>query len=413
MEKDAGKQLDALTKKDTKEAEDEFVKTMMKENLQGINMMSKPASYIITILMNAKKEMMNEQNESYQKLLTYINDQEKIKNQVASDAKCSVLDEKANQFMQAVNPKIKEHWQKRLDEFRIWLNAWCTWRWYITGNVQNSVTVECLNWVKGFLDLRAAALRDFKIESPACRESGITKTTIEKLSIPYFSCPANVEMPVNLNSIKLGAQAIEASRGNYGVTMQPGKMPNVSLSFGIDNTITEPGLYGNPYLKTAEGSISQNGNTYADNNDEDELVPLPKIPPMEKTPADKKTGEVIRPDEIAIIKAKLARLILNQRLKTDCLKVGEGTLEFEEPTTMVMLPGTLEFEGEVSTFDPATGKWKDKPKGKIVVGVGELVWPEAPPAGKKVKSSIMKTTLSNAVELIEMPGFEHPRSFPF
>lgn len=406
MEKDANMQLDALFKKAEKN-EDEFVKTMATENLQGLNMMSKPALYIIAILSNEQKRMMKENNDEYLNLLNFINEQQQIKSQVGSNAKCNVIDEKVNQYMQAVNPKVKEHWQKRLDEFRIWLNAWCTWRWYITGNIQNSVTAECLNWVGGFLNLHAAALRDFKIESPTCRKQGdITNTLVEKLYLPNFACPAIVEIPLNMNSIKLGAQSIEASHGNYGVSIKPGKMPNASISFGVDNSsITEPGLYGNPYIKTAEGSISQNGNTYADSNPEDELEPLVKIPPMNKIPSDKNVGEVSKADEIAIIKAKMTRLLLNQRLKTDCMKVVKGELELEEPTTMVMLPGTLEFNGEISTFDPVTGKWEKKPKGKIVVGIGELIFEEGPPVNKPLKSTMMKATLSNAVEMIQIPNY--------
>lgn len=459
MSKDASKQLDALMKN-----EDEFVKTMAKENLGGLNMLSKPALYVIAILSNEQKRMVKDNNDEYMKLIKEINEQKEIQKQVPSDAKCSLLDEKADQFMEAVNPKIEAHWKKRLEEFRVWLNAWCTWRWYITGNVQNSVTVECLEWVNGFLDLRAAALRDFKIETPYCREYSSTAASIEKLFVPPFACPAIVQVPVNLHSLKLGAQAIEASHDNYGVKITQGKMPNVSISFGIDNTITEPGLYGNPYLKTAEGSISQSGNTYADNNDEDELVPLAKIPPVKSSPdedelvplqkippsnsntsdkdelvplskippsnskpANKRPGEVTRADEIALIKAMLARKMMNKSLNTDCFKMGKGELTMEEPETIVMLPGTLEFNGEVSVFDPATGTWKNKPKGKIVVGVGELIWEEGPapekPTGKIVvgpgeliwpgdpapgsasKKSVMKTTLSNAVELIEIHSY--------
>ncbi|QNA46388.1 tetratricopeptide repeat protein [Lacibacter sediminis] len=406
IEQKASKEINDLQSK----GEDEFVKTMTKENLKGINMMSKPALYIMAILSNEQKRMMAANMQEDLKLRKYIEEQLKIRNSVSANPKCGEYEEKAEKFMQAVNPKIKEHWEKRLEEFRIWLNAWCTWRWYITGNAKNTVTVELTNWINGFLDLHSAAMRDLRIEQPHCRpESTIYPAALKDLDIPYFNCPAVVEFPVNTNLLKLSAEAAALSKNNSGIEYKGGTIPNVSLSFGIGKSnITEPGLYGNPYFKTADGNISQSGNNYAGSYADDELVPITKIPPFELEPLDKKLlpkkpGSLSAFDKKALAEANIYRQLLNKKLKTDCsFIVGQGTLEFEEPK-LIVGRGELTFEGKTYIYDEAKDDWIEKTETKFIVGVGELIFEELPPE-QPVKPSMLETVISNGMQMITKAG---------
>lgn len=390
--------------------EEEFVKIMAKENLKGINMMSNTAVYITTILLNEQKRMTLANQEEDIKLRKFINEQMKIRNSVSSNPKCNEYEEKANQFMQAVNPRLKEHWEKRLEEFRIWLNAWCTWRWYITGNTKNSVTVELTNWINGFVDIHSAALREMKTEAPHCRATGTVYTAaIKKFDIPYFNCPTAVEMPLNTNQLKLSAEASSLSKNSFGIEYNAGTMPNVSLSYSMGKSnITEPGLYGNPYFKTADGNISQSGNSYANSSTDDELVPIIKIPPFELEPLDKKLlpkkpGALSPLDKKAMAEASIYRLLLNKKLTTDCgFKVEQGTFQFDEPK-FVVDKGELTFEGKTYIYDEKTDNWIEKEEAKFIVGVGELFFEEPIPQ-PPVKPNMLETVISNGMQMITKIG---------
>ncbi|MBW7891070.1 MAG: hypothetical protein H3C48_08615 [Chitinophagaceae bacterium] len=60
--------------------ENEFVKTLLKENMTGVNMMSKPAAYITKMLGFYFQEMMQKYKEELAKLDKFIDEQREIKN---------------------------------------------------------------------------------------------------------------------------------------------------------------------------------------------------------------------------------------------------------------------------------------------------------------------------------------------
>lgn len=402
LQEAAAAELDALMDK----GQDEFVKTMAKENIKGVNMMSKPALYITKMLATYQYEMMQKHTQEYAMLENYIDEQRKIKNKTGKNDKCPDFDRKANEFMQAVNPRIKEFHQKRLDEFRTWLNAWCTWRWYLTGNVKNVVINEYVGWVRAMADLHQHAVEDLKIEKASCVESKENSpNNIAELPIPSFNCPVVVSMPVGLEVLRLSAEASALNENNFGIKQNGGAMPNVSISFGVGKTvITEPGLYGNPYIKTANGSINQSGYNYADNSD-DELVPLPKIPPVDElTPLDpklldnNKNQKVNKEDAQKLQQAKLARQLLNKMMTADC----SGKKEKEKFTVglgeLVLEPVFEVGLGELELWDDEMKAWvnsKDEYRFEdgFTVGLGKLELLE-------IETNGLQTTITNGLEAI-------------
>src|SRR5690606_8237599 len=140
----------------------------------------------------------------------------------------------SNAFMKTVNPRIKEFYQKYLDDYRTWLNAWCTWRWYLTGNVRNTVLTEYISWTRGFLNLYLEAVDKLELDNPACvplKEN--SPADIAELPVPSFLCPVVVTMPVGLEALRLSAEAAALDNNSFGIKQSGGAMPNATISFGV------------------------------------------------------------------------------------------------------------------------------------------------------------------------------------
>ncbi|MBY0479021.1 MAG: hypothetical protein K2Q24_15340 [Chitinophagaceae bacterium] len=398
----ANMEKENLEKKD----EEEYATTMMKESLKGITMMSKPAGYIVGILANEQSNRIAEDANTYKSLRDYIEAQQKIRNNAGNNPSCADIDAKSNTFMQTVNPKIKEYYQKRLDALRVWMNAMCTWRWFLVGNAKNNATAACFDLAKAFEEIHRRAVEEFKIMAPSCgNRNEVVAAQIKELPIPQFNCPVVVRMPANVEALRISATTTGLDENSFGIKYNGAAIPNVTMAFGVEKThIAEPGLYGNPYIKTADGSINQSGFNYAMESDNDELVPLSKIPPMELVPLDKnllnkKPKPVVKEDAQALMKAKLARDIMNKMLKTDCTTkfvVGMGELIFEEPKQFVI------GEGELMLWNESKQKWEPwEDEGKLVVGIGELSFEEMPKGPVPGK---LETVINNGLEMIKTTG---------
>ncbi len=385
LEEAANAQLNALYDK----GENEFKKTLTRESIEGMNMMSKPALYITIMLESYLPEMMQNFKQEYTELEKFIDEQRAIRHKTGPNDKCKDSDRKANEYMQAVNPRIKEIYQRHLDKFRTWLNAWCTWKWYIVGNVKNTVVIDYIGWVGYLLDLHRQAVQTLKFERATCVEAKINSpASIAELPIPSFNCPVVVSIPVGLEELRLGAEATGLNDNSFGITQSGGAMPNVTISFGVGkSSITEPGLYGNPYIKTANGSINQSGFNYADNSG-DELTPISKIPfvdeltpPNPKLPTNQKNQKLTKQDAQQLLKAKLARQLLNKLMTADCpdkikkpkLKIDIGKIEFEDEPGINIEVGEIEFLDE-SNISVETGKieFVDEPQVSVEMGKVEF-----------------------------------------
>ena len=411
----ANQEMEALLKSDNSKNGDKFATEMMTASLEGLNMMSKPALYIIAILSEEYKRFVMEAQDSGLALGNFIEAQRKIRNDVPHDAKCPLYDAKSNDYMAAVNPRLHKYSSRNLERFRVWINAWCTWRWFIVGNVKKTVTVELLEWELAFLDMRRDALRTFELEQPHCRSTDEPKgETAKELEYYYTDCLPEVKLPFSISTLEASASAAKMSNNAFNIKYTGQPIPNATLTYGISGkTLSEPGLFSNPGIKTSEGGITPLGINYADASADDELVPLPKLPPTSEddlTPLPKITKD---PEDLvpldknllkqsaelkALVQAKLARMTLNKKLKRNCYEVGLGTLDFH-PTRLVVGIGEISFD-DTMEYNEETGKW-EKRKGKIVVGIGEISFEELPLTPEQAEPSILKTVISNGMELLK------------
>lgn len=365
--------------------ETEFVKTMMKESVKGLNMMSMPAVYVQKILAPYVYKWTEKYAKEYDSLREDISAKRKEITKSGDNDKCPDFDRKNNQFMAYANPLIRKFYAKKIEEFRTWLNAYCTWSWYITGNPKNVVLTQCITWTTALVEMFRSSIHDQESIAKSCvKQNGDGIISVIPPVIPNFTCPALVSIPIGLDELRLGAETANFDNNEWDIKQADGRMPNVTLSFGIGkNDIAEPGKYGNPYVKTGNGSINASGINYAD-SDGDELMPiskimeeltaLPKIPLDELAPLDprllnpnkKLTGEDIK----QIQKAELARRILNKMMTTKCQ--GERPKKKARKPRFVVGVGELTIE---DVWDEERGAWIDengKPRPGLVVGIGEV-----------------------------------------
>jgi hypothetical protein len=188
------------------------------------------------------------------------------------------------------------------------------------------------------------------------------------------------------------------------------------MTYGVSGSvISEPGLYSNPGIKTAEGGMTPLGMNQSQNSAEDELVPLPKLPPTTEDDLvplprlPKVTDDELVPlpkgplltqeDKKALAQARISRISLNKKLKRNCLVVGTGELELI-PLKLVVGVGELTFD-ESMIFNEETGQWEKK-EGKIIIGEGELSFVDLPSDTGKTEPSTLHTVISNGMEILKM-----------
>ncbi|MDO9257914.1 MAG: hypothetical protein Q7U54_20535 [Bacteroidales bacterium] len=377
----------------------EFTETMMNESIKGINMMSKPAAYVQIILDTYVKEWIENYQKEGSALMEKINKAQMVMTKIEDNDKCPDTDRKNNEFLVYANPLIRKFNDKKNEEFRVWLNAFCTWRWYITGNPQNTVMTECIGWTAFLAGMYQSAIDNQYALEKACidqKSDGALKITVP--TIPNFTCPAVVTFPVGMDEMQLGSETTNFDNNDWDIKQAEGTtMPNVTLSMGVDkNDITEPGKYGNPYVKTGNGSINASGINCTESDDNelmplskilDELASLPVIPSNELAPLNpaylnnnKKLGVT---DYKKMRNAELARKLLKEMMKTKCpgelpvkkkrkdkFEVGLGEL--------VLDPLPVDEYGIEEKWDPEMKAWVNS-KGEyrfesgLVVRTGELV----------------------------------------
>ncbi|MBW7943100.1 MAG: hypothetical protein H3C64_12095 [Candidatus Kuenenia stuttgartiensis] len=116
----------------------------------------------------------------------------------------------------------------------------------------------------------------------------------------------------------MSAEAAALDNNSFGIKQSGGAMPNATISFGVGKgTITEPGLYGTPYIKTANGSINQSGFNYTANSSDFDKSPTRELTTEELGSLIE--GELNLNDIKKMIQqAKLARELLNKMMIADC-----------------------------------------------------------------------------------------------
>jgi Flp pilus assembly protein TadD len=323
-------EIDALADKGI----NEFAETMMKESIKGLSMMSMPAVYVQKILQAYFQRWSQDYIKEDKELHDMISAKESEMTKSGNDDKCPDFDRKNNEFLAYANPLIRKFHTKKIEEFRVWLNAFCTWTWYIAGNPQNTVMTQCIAWTGAITGMYRHAIEEqYEIAKSCVKQDGDGVTYTPVPAIPNFTCPAVVSIPIGLDELRLSAETVNFDNNDWNIKQAAGvTVPNLTLSLGVDkNDITEPGKYGNPYVKTGNGSVNTSGINYAESDDAeltplskimDELTPLTKIPPDELAPldpalldADKKLSSR---DLKKIRNAELARKLLKEMMKTKC-----------------------------------------------------------------------------------------------
>ncbi|MFL5739593.1 MAG: tetratricopeptide repeat protein [Flavisolibacter sp.] len=363
---------------------DQFARTMAKENMKGLSMMSMPAVYVQKILVAYLKKWTEDYTRQYDSLKVQINIKKKEMTKSADDDKCKDYERRDNEFMTYANPLIRDFNVQRMEAFRVWLNAFCTWSWYITGNPKNVVLTQCITWTNALVELYRSAVSDQVAIARTCvMQNGKDTASIAPPLIPNFTCPPVVSIPIGLDEIRLSAGAMNFDNNSWNIKQAEGMaMPNVTLTFGMDkNDIAEAGKYGNPYVKTGNGSANSSG---IGNDDEDQLTPLPnlkdkltplsKIPPDELTPLDPRLLDTDKKltslDMKKIRQAELARKLLKEAMSTKC--PGELPDKNNRKKIFEVRLGKLEMD---DVWDEERGAWIDpdgNPRPPLVLSLGKL-----------------------------------------
>ena len=404
-------EVDALMAK----GETEFANEMMKESMKGLSMMSMPAVYVQKILDAHLVKWTEDYVKEGSALMENINAQEKVMTKIGDNDKCPDHDRKNNEFLAYANPIIRKFHTKKIEECRVWLNAFCTWSWYITGNPKNTIITECIAWTGFITEMYEAAIdNQFAIAKSCVNQNSFGVTYTPAPAIPNFTCPAVVSIPFGLDELRLSADAVNFDSNSWNIKQAEGStIPNVTLSIGVDkNNITEPGKYGNPYTKTGNGSIITSGIGSEESfislaKIMDELTTLSKIPLDELAPLDPSllnNEKLNRNDLNNICNAELARNILKEMMKTKC--PGELPLKKTRKPKFEVGLGKLELEpifevglGEMELWDEDAKAWVNS-KGDyrfedgFTVGLGELQLED-------VKTNGPQTVITNG---LDVPG---------
>ena len=383
--------------------ETEFAKTMMKESIKGLNMMSMPAVYVQKILAPYVYKWTENYTREYNSLREEISAKRKEITKTGGNDKCPDFDRKNNEFMAYANPLIRKFHAKKIEEFRAWLNAFCTWSWYITGNPKNVVLTQCISWTAALVEMYRSAAHDQESIAKSCvMQKGDGIASVAPPVIPNFTCPVVVSIPIGLNELSLGAETINFDDNQWNIKQANGaSMPNVTVAFGMGkNGIAEPGKYGNPYVKTGNGSINASGI----NGDElmslsrilDDLTPLSKIPPDDLAPLDPSllntNKKLSLKDLKKISEAELSRKLLKQMMSTKCpgeLPVKKASkTKFEVHLGELTLEPIMEFGlGDLELWDDEAKAWINTRTGDLrsedgfTVSLGELVLEDIPASG--------------------------------
>ncbi len=292
-----------------------FAKEFANESLKGVSMMSKPAIIVQNILQMYLAEWMQKNVNETAAFIEMINSKRKEMTKSGKNDKCPDMDRKNNDFLSYANPRIREFYATKIEEFRNWLNAYCTWTWYIAGNPKNIVIVQCVSWTAALQEMYQNAIEEQRTEWRSCvQHHGDDVAQITAPEIPNFTCPMVVSIPMGRDWQQL-SNAVKNFDNNTSSTKQNpnNPVPHGSTAYGADHgSIAQPGR--DAFTKSANGSISPGMFN-------DDLTPLSKIPLDELTPLPNLPNEndpVPLPD---LRKSKLAKELLNKMMTGDCKNV--------------------------------------------------------------------------------------------
>jgi tetratricopeptide (TPR) repeat protein len=324
--------------------ENDFAKTMAQESVKGINVMSKTAVTVQMILQiylaKWTQDYVNENSALQQKIGAARAEMTKT----ADNDKCPDFDRKNNEFLAYANPLVREFHAKKIEEFRTWLNAFCTWSWYITGNPKNSIMTQCIGWTGALAGFYEDAIHDQEAIAKSCvNQNGDGKTFVPTPDIPNFSCPTIVSIPMGTDWQQLSSAVNNFDANSLGIKSNPSNtIPNQTMALGgSSKSIAQPGK--DPFIQSSQGSVAPG----MINSSDDELVPLPKLPneddlvPLPKIPLDELTPlPNIPSDELTSLpdlrRSKFLKDLLKKLMTADCKNVKSPKDKLKEQMDKMM-----------------------------------------------------------------------------
>lgn len=354
MMNEAGQDLQNLADK----GQDEFVKTMAKETMKGVNLMSKPAVIVLKVLQLYQAKWMNDYAAAIINLNKTVEEHrkamEKVTNKNWPPEQCRIPDNAINNYLQTVNPLIRKFYSEKAEEFRQWVNAYITWNWYVAGNPKNSVLMQDLGYVAAMSEIYAQVLQEQKTISSYCKRSTDQPAKpIAEPVIPNFTCPAIVRIPAGSEWQQLSNAAANFDNNAFTIKKDPGALlPNVTVGFGVNSRqAAQPGR--DPFIKTSNGQVTPGG------INDDELTPLPNLP--------NENDPVPLPD---LRKSRLAKELLKKMMTTDCDNPNPAKNPLQEQLDRMMksvkeLEAYEELMQNISDFEKAAeelGKTDDEKK---------------------------------------------------
>lgn len=265
MTKTLGGELDDLANGDEKK----FINEMWKSSMQGLSWMSKPAVAVMGVLSAYTTKWHIDYSDTLKKIgeWTYQLDTKRQKEIDAiykqiSDQRGTTceqfkgqLDKLENDFMQEVNTRLRELLMRKTEEYRQWLNAWCTWSWYVTGNTKNIILMQDINFTQYLAEMYTHIVTSMVVKPEHCNPPVRDETQkIYPPEIPNFACPAVVSIPAGEEWEDLVAGAKDFDANKYLIKKTDMPVPNVSVAYGSKGMVSEPGK--SSFIKTGNGSIT-------------------------------------------------------------------------------------------------------------------------------------------------------------
>lgn len=252
-----------------KKGEDEFIRIMTEETMKGLNMMSKPALIIIGQLGlymsqwqdRSSKEFL--QLEKWKATLVQKRDAEldaiykKISDSKGTTCKQfkAQLDTIENQYLRTYNHRIRSFMMQKSEELRDWFNMYCSWNWYIAGNIKNLILMQDYGFVGILVNYTTGAVTSLETRSEHCnpRTDEFTKN-VPAPEMPNFDCRPVMSIPAGPEWEELLAGIKDFDNNPYGIKKTEEPVPNVDAAYGLADLLAEPAIA--PFVNSADGSVS-------------------------------------------------------------------------------------------------------------------------------------------------------------
>jgi tetratricopeptide (TPR) repeat protein len=223
----------------------------------GTSFISTPARIIVSLIILKLTRLSQDYTEMKIDITNYMERKMKEKINAGKNDNCEARDNRNNKFLEEVNHSNRVDFEFWIEQYRRWLNAYCTWTWYHTGNIKNSSMVQCLSFTKFYAELFRDAIAMLQTASPNCKEGIRSDGEIKPYTplIPSFKCPTVVSVPAGPDWHALDNKLKNFDANSLDIKKIPGApIPNMSMLHNNGSkTISQTNRA--PVTKIANGSI--------------------------------------------------------------------------------------------------------------------------------------------------------------